>query len=464
MAKEIFQDNRLGPKFTEKVLDEIMAEGRKYLDHKEWSEAEAAFLKTIKIKPAHAEAHFYMGLVKGSQRLYQEAAKWYEKAAELKPDYAEAHYNLANSLFYIDRHDDALTAYERAIAAYKKLIALNPDDPELYKQLGDAHIDKAEVGLDAGQVKKSQYQKLCQEAIELYQKAVELKPDYAQAYRNLATSLFGLDKRDDAQTAYDKAIAAYKKLLELDPENPELHKQLGEVYTDKGDSRNGIAALKHAIALKPDYFEAYAYLGYAYQVEGDTEAAKRTYKQTTEIKVDPKRLYGNWEAYRISMAYNNLGAIYFDEEDYDQAISCMQKAAGESRELSLGTKSYQRNLAVLYARTGAALATKGEYAEAVAAYKEAIKRFDELQQLSGYLRPWDYIKRQIARGEHSDVIDAFEDFVVRNPEDAEAYYCLARLYSAKGDDSKASEALGKAVRLDSSYQEKAKASKFFVSA
>jgi tetratricopeptide (TPR) repeat protein len=257
--------------------------------------------------------------------------------------------------------------------------------------------------------------------------------------------------------AYSKAIAAYRRLIELNPDDPELYKELGEAYTDKGDSENGIAALKQAIALQPDYFEAYAYLGYAYQVKGDIEKAKRIYKETTEIKVEPRRLDNNWEAYRISMAYNNLGAIYFHEEDYHQAIFFMQKAAEKVQELNLGIKTYHRNMAALYARIGEAQANKGQYAESVSAYKEAIKRFNELQQ-SGY------IKGQIIGGKHLAVIDAFEDFVSQNPEDAEAYYCLACLYSAKGDIGKASKNLDKAVELDSGYQEKAEASTFFDSA
>jgi len=363
MAKEIFQDNRLGPKFTQKVLDEIMTEGWKHLNAREWSEAEATFMKAIEVKPDHAEAHFYVGLVKEDQELYEEATQWYQKAAELKPD-------------------------------------------------------------------------------------------YAQAYRNLAISLGCLGKRDDAQVAYDKAIVACKKLLELNPNDPELYKEMGEVYIDKGDLENGMAALKHAIALKPDYFEAYAYLGHAYQSQGNIEEAKRIYKQTTEIKVDPEQFYGKPGAYRISMAYNNIGGIYLDEGNYEQAIFYMQKAVEKASELGVTTDIYKMNLAVAYANKGADLARKGKYAEAVATYKEAIRRFDELHKPR-------YIKHRLTRGEHLEVVDAFEDFVSQNPEDAEAYYCLACLYSAKGNESKASESLDKAVKLDLNYQQKAKASKFF---
>ncbi|MBM3240505.1 sigma-70 family RNA polymerase sigma factor [Candidatus Poribacteria bacterium] len=363
MAKEIFQDNRLGPKFTQKVLDEIMAEGQKHLCAGEWSEAEDAFLKAIGIKPDHAEAHFYVGLVKEDQELYEEAVEW-------------------------------------------------------------------------------------------YQKAVELKPDYPQAYYNLAISLGCLDKRDDAQVAYDKAIVACKKLLELNPDDPELYKEMGEAYTDNGDIKNGIAALKHAIVLKPDYFEAYAYLGHAYQSQGDIEEAKRIYKQTTEIKVNPEQFYGKPGAYRINMAYNNLGGIYLNERNYKQAIFYMQKAVEKASELGVTSDIYKMNLAVAYANKGADLATKRKYAEAVTTYKEAIRRFDELNRPS-------YIKHRLTRRGHLEVIDAFEDFVSQNPEDAEAYYCLACLYSAKNDNNKASEAIDKAAKLEPNYRQKAKVSKFF---
>lgn len=366
MAEGIFHNNKLGPEFTQKMLDEIMTEGRKYLDNEEWSEAEAAFLKTVDIKPDHAEAYFCMGLIKENQDLYDEAAEWYQKSAELKPD-------------------------------------------------------------------------------------------YALAYVNLARSAHAAGKSDEAQIAYDKAIAAYKKLLELNPDDPELHKQLGEAYTGKGDSKNGIAALKHAITLKPDYFEAYAYLGYAHEVDGNIEEAKRIYKQTTELEVDPNRLNNNPEAYRICMAYNNLGSLYDREGEYDKAILCIQKAIEKAEELGVTKKYLQTNLAVVYANKGSALATKGKYADAVTAYKKALNMLDELKLLIG--RPSNYIKQRFETGRDSDIIHAFEDFLVRDPEDAESYYGLARLYSAKGNNDRASEALSRAIALDSSYHEKAKTSK-----
>ena len=362
MAKQIFQDNQLGPEFTQKVLAEVMAEGRQHLYSNEWDEAEASFLKTIGIKPDHAEAHFHVGFVKENQESYEEAAEWYQKAAELKPD-------------------------------------------------------------------------------------------YAQAYYNLATSLNCLGKGDESQAACDKAIESCKKLLELNPDDPELYEQLGELYAQKGDGKNGIAALKHAIALKPDYVVAYVYLAHVYQMEGNIEEAKKLYKQATEIKIDSVgRVYGGFGANAIVMAYNNLGVIYDEEGDHDQALFYHQKALEKSRELGETGDLHQTNIAVVYANKGADMAKKGRYSESIETYRKAIQKFDELHR---------YLKNRLANGEHLEIIDAFEDFVFQNSEDAEAYYCLACLYSAKGDDVKASETLDQAIKLDSSYRQKAKVSKFF---
>lgn len=446
MAEEIFQDNRLGSKFTQKVLDEIMAEGRKHLDQKAWSQAEEAFVKAIGIMPDHAEAHFYIGRVKESQRLYGEAVRWYEKTVELKPDHAEAHYSLAISLSCLDKYSDAQAVYDKAITAYRKLIDLNPDDPELYRQLGEVYASQGDIYWDVKSGKSDK--ELYNEAARCYQRVVELKPDDAQAYCRLGMMTFLIDKSDDVRMVhYDRAIAIYEKLLEQDPDDPELYKQLGEAHVEKRDSEAGIAALKRAIALKPDYFEAGAWLGWAYQAAGNLEEAKTAYKETTEMEVAPERFYNNLEAYRICMACNNLGAIYVDEGNYDQGIFYMQKAVEKAEELSLGGKYGQRNLAICYAEKGAALSSRGEYAEAVASYRKAVTIYEELQIP-------DLIEARFAKKEHSNATAAFEDFVARNSGDAEAYYCLARLYSARGDSSKALEAFGKAVKLDSDYQER----------
>jgi tetratricopeptide (TPR) repeat protein len=61
-----------------------------------------------------------------------------------------------------------------------------------------------------------------QEALEAYDKAIELDPNYVQAYNNKGAALVGLGRYREALEAYDKAI-------ELDPNNVQAYVNKGKV-------------------------------------------------------------------------------------------------------------------------------------------------------------------------------------------------------------------------------------------
>lgn len=370
MAEDIFQNNRLGSKFTQKVLDEIIADGLERLYANKHNEAEVLFNKALEIKPDSAEAHFHIGFVKEDQELYTEAMDWYRKALELNPNYARAYYSLAISLGCIGKREEAIAIYEKMVIVCKKLIELNPDDPELYVQLGEA-------------------------------------------------------------------------------------------YAGKGDPESSVSALKHAIELKPDYAEAYATLANIYQCKTrNLEEAKKLLMKILEIGTNSGRVHGGFGANVLVIAYNNLGSIYDEEGDHKQAVFYLKKALEKTRELG-ETDMILANLAVAQANKGSSLASKGEYEKAVGCYKSVISIYNQLRKMDGYGRPSAYIKWRIANGADPNIIKAFESFILQNPEDAEAYYCLACLYSISEDADKASKAISKAIELDPNYSEKAKTSSFF---
>ena len=53
-----------------------------------------------------------------------------------------------------------------------------------------------------------------EEAIEAYNKALAIKPDYAEAYNNMGVTLRG-------QIKLEEAIAAYNKALDIKPDHAE---------------------------------------------------------------------------------------------------------------------------------------------------------------------------------------------------------------------------------------------------
>jgi Tfp pilus assembly protein PilF len=79
---------------------------------------------------AQPEAEFYLNLgtsLNGLDRV-DDAIAAYQKALTIKPDYAKAHYNLGNALHRARR-------WREAIAAYRIAIALRPDDAEYHWNL-----------------------------------------------------------------------------------------------------------------------------------------------------------------------------------------------------------------------------------------------------------------------------------------------------------------------------------------
>ena len=82
-----------------------------------------------------------------------------------------------------------------------------------------------------------------------YKRALELKPDYAEAHNNLGNVL-----RDWVKLT--EAVACYKRALALQPRYAHAHNNLGIVLQDQGKLNEAMGLYERALALKPDYADA----------------------------------------------------------------------------------------------------------------------------------------------------------------------------------------------------------------
>jgi tetratricopeptide (TPR) repeat protein len=123
------------------------------------------------------------------------------------------------------------------------------------------------------------------EAVEAFRKAVELKPDLAEAYINLGLLLFRQDKTDEAEKALLKA-------LELKPEDTKVKEALGGVYFEKAKgllqqdkTDEALETLKLSYGYNPtDPYTNYL-LGYAYSQKGLKEEAIKSFE--TFLQLEP---------------------------------------------------------------------------------------------------------------------------------------------------------------------------------
>ena len=264
-------------------------------------------------------------------------------------------YSLLGNIFHYS-NDNA-----KAVAPLKKAIELKPDYADAYNNLGNVlSYEKDNTG-----------------AIATYKKGIELKPDFAYAYYNLGNALRDEKDNTGAIAAYKKAIelkpdfayayynlgvtlsyekdntgviAAYRKAIELKPGDASAYYNLGVTLSDEKDNTGAIVAYKKAIELKPDYVPAYNNLGVTLSYEKDNTGAIAAYEKVIELKPDD------------AFAYNNLGLILRDENDNTGAIAAYKKVI----ELKPDDASAYNNLGVI-------LRDENDNTSAIAAYKKAIK-------------------------------------------------------------------------------------------
>jgi tetratricopeptide (TPR) repeat protein len=262
--------------------------------------------------------------------------------------------------------------------------------------------------LGTGYGQKGKYEK----AIEAFNKAIELKPDFAKAYNNQGNVY-------DNKGEYDKAIEAYNRAIELNPDYANVYNNLGIAYKDKGEYDKAIESYNKSIELSPDYAEAYNNLGIVYSDKGEYDKAIKAYNEA--IKLEPD----------FAKVYNNLANVYANKDEWDNAI----KAYIEAIELGLDD-------AIVYAAIGNAYFHKGKYDKAIKAYNEAIKlKPDDAKVYNNlglaYFNKSEYIK----------VFEAYNKAIKLEPAFAEAYNNLGIAYKEIGEYDKAIKAYNEAIKL-----------------
>lgn len=148
---------------------------------------------------------------------------------------------------------------DEAEAAYRQILAKDPAIPQVHYNLGYLYLQRKDWA----------------SAEAAYKKALELKPDYADASLGLAKvyqesgqadkalSLMTQTGEGDAKMQFglgvmhlnamkhDEAEAAFKKAEALDPSNAEIQYHLATIALNKGQSAECVARLEKYLAMSP---------------------------------------------------------------------------------------------------------------------------------------------------------------------------------------------------------------------
>ena len=123
-------------------------------------------------------------------------------------------------------------------------------------------------------------------AITDYTNAIELDPEYADAYNHRGISYLGKGN-------IDNAIADYTKAIELDQELTEAYKDRATAYFGNGDFDNAITDYTKAIQLDPDDTDIYNYRGLAHFRNSEVDKAIDDFSRAIQLMPDDPNAYYN---------------------------------------------------------------------------------------------------------------------------------------------------------------------------
>lgn len=115
------------------------------------------------------------------------------------------------------------------------------------------------------------------DAEDAYRRALELAPDYVDAWLNLGCLLCDQGRLADA-------IAQYREALSYLPHQPLIHFNLGVALEDAGAKREALDSYHACIALAPDFADAHYNAARLHEALGDPHRAIRHYNQYRRLE------------------------------------------------------------------------------------------------------------------------------------------------------------------------------------
>ncbi|HSR08001.1 MAG TPA: tetratricopeptide repeat protein [Bryobacteraceae bacterium] len=120
---------------------------------------------------------------------------------------------------------------------------------------------RAELALGVKKLSPGAYE----EAMAHFNRAIQIWPDYGEAYLNRAVA-----EHDESQPG--PALADLNRALDLDPESTRAYNERGQIYLENGDLHKAIAEFSRSLEVTPTV-EGHYQRGEAYEKLGDHQKA-----------------------------------------------------------------------------------------------------------------------------------------------------------------------------------------------
>jgi Flp pilus assembly protein TadD len=229
------------------------------------------------------EQFSFENVPRGSYQITVEAEGFQPGVLQLRDWKPDSYEMILVQLGGLAPNEEPLPAVEGAVVGVKQLQIPESAKAEFARAAQEAAADNPEG------------------AIERLQKAIDIHPEYHEAYNNLG--VYQLRSGNLAE-----ATAAFEKAAEIEPDDPMIQKNLGHTLLMAGSPEKAIASLTVAARFDPADARTQASLGEALYQVGREEEAENHLKNA--VALDPE----------VTEASYRLGLMYVDQERYVEAL------------------------------------------------------------------------------------------------------------------------------------------------
>jgi adenylate cyclase len=159
------------------------------------------------------------------------------------------------------------------------------------------------------------------QARQMYEKAIELDPQYAEAYQALGWTYLGelINQWSQGPQILDQAFASAQKAVALDDSLPIAHMTLGEVYLYRKQHEQAIAEAERAFALEPNNADSHVILADILTYVGRPEETITLMEKAMRLNPRAPLIY----LFVLGRAYRLTGR-------HEEAIATFRKSLGRN--------------------------------------------------------------------------------------------------------------------------------------
>jgi tetratricopeptide (TPR) repeat protein len=223
-------------------IKDLLARGRDHYEKREFDKADYILREIIEHSDGFADVFDMLGIIAHSRGDLHAAARYFERAVALNSAYTEALLNLAVTYNDLGRYEAARQIHSKV----RKLGNAGPVqiDPFARGKIANMHADIGQAYAEAG---------IVHEAVEQYQKAVQLCPSFA----DLRTRLGNLYRdAGDLQRAREQ----YEAAKNANPKYVHARVLLGITLFSLGDSAGALNEWREVLASDPENKSAQMYV------------------------------------------------------------------------------------------------------------------------------------------------------------------------------------------------------------